>query len=108
MLLAPASGVYVDDSYPYEFGPLNVSTFTYSPSLRPLNPPVMRTKSILIQHDVTVYFFVFFTSVFAPVQPDEYAVFYFVTGLGGIIPGAFYDVICTFIASHGCDEIQHE
>ena len=38
-------GLYVDESYPYDFGPLNVSTFTYSPSLRPLNPPVMRTKS---------------------------------------------------------------
>ena len=60
MLLGPASGVYVDESYPYELGPLNVSTFTYAPSLRPLNPPVMRTKSIPIFSMSSLFTFLFF------------------------------------------------
>ena len=36
--------IYIDSSYPYDQGPFDVTIFTYSPKLMPLNPPPMRTK----------------------------------------------------------------
>ena len=102
VLVSPSLALYVDYSYPYEMGPLNVSTLTYSPTLMPLNPIPMRTKSIFY-HRVTcdVILYVLFLSVFAPIEADEYATFYFVTGFRGIIPAFFYDDFLLFVASHG-------
>ena len=40
-------------------------------------------------------------TVFTPTQPDDYATNYFLSGFAGVIPGGLYDVMNSYIASHG-------
>ena len=40
-------------------------------------------------------------AVHAPVEPDDYPVFYFVNGFGGVNPPPFYDDVLSNISSHG-------